>query len=249
MLDELDIPRRRVGFDGRILQAAAFKVDYEIDSANHLEKPTPPWRDVYIDITQLEEAQFRYGQFKMPFSLDENTGSVDLDFAYRSAAATLLAPSRARGWMVHGDTLGQFFGYEYGVFTTDGSNAIVHTSEKRVNAGQTTVWRITSEPLHGMSSPLADVHVGYAQTGASGCSGTITAGEQKTCTITNDDVPATLTVIKHVVNDNGRSKTAGDFTLTIAGVTASGGNSFAGSESGVTKTLLSVVCASCSVAY
>jgi len=82
--------------------------------------------------------------------------------------------------------------------------------------------------------------VGYAQTGASGCSGTITAGEQKTCTITNDDVPATLTVIKHVVNDNGRSKTAGDFTLTITGVTASGGNSFAGSESGVTKTLLSV---------
>ena len=51
---------------------------------------------------------------------------------------------------------------------------------------------------------------------------------------------ATLTVIKHVVNNNGRSKTAGDFTLTITDVTASGGNSFAGSESGVTKTLLSV---------
>ena len=82
--------------------------------------------------------------------------------------------------------------------------------------------------------------VGYAQTGASGCSGTITAGEQKTCTITNDDVPATLTVTKHVVNDNGRSKTAGDFTLTITGVTASGGNAFAGSESGVSKTLLSI---------
>jgi phosphate-selective porin OprO/OprP len=163
-LDELDIPRRRVGFDGRILQAAAFKVDYEIDSANHLGNATPPWRDVYIDITQLEEAQFRYGQFKMPFSLDENTGSVDLDFAYRSAAATLLAPSRARGWMVHGDTLGQFFGYEYGVFTTDGSNAIVHTSEKRVNAGATTAWRVTFEPLRGSSSALADVHVGYAGT-------------------------------------------------------------------------------------
>jgi hypothetical protein len=51
---------------------------------------------------------------------------------------------------------------------------------------------------------------------------------------------ATLTVIKHVVNNNGGTKAAGDFTLTITGVTASGGNSFAGSESGVTKTLLSV---------
>jgi large repetitive protein len=78
---------------------------------------------------------------------------------------------------------------------------------------------------------LTESAVGYAQTGASGCSGTITTGEQKTCTITNDDVPATLTVIKHVVNDNGKSKTAGEFTLTITGVTASDGNSFAGSES------------------
>src|SRR5207244_2824096 len=118
-LDELDIPRRRVGFDGRILQAAAFKVDYEIDSANHLGKPTPPWRDVYIDITQLEEAQFRYGQFKMPFSLDENTGSNDLDFAYRSTSATLLAPSRASGWMLHGDTVDRFVGYEYGAVRAD----------------------------------------------------------------------------------------------------------------------------------
>jgi len=47
-------------------------------------------------------------------------------------------------------------------------------------------------------------------------------------------------VIKHVVNDNGRSKTAGDFTLTTTGITASGGNSFSGAESGVSKTLLSV---------
>jgi phosphate-selective porin OprO/OprP len=175
-LDALDIPRRRVGFDGEILKAVAFKVDYELDATNSAGVATDrPWRDVYFDITQLEELQFRYGQFKMPFSLDENTGSQDLDFAYRSAAATLLAPSRARGWMVHGDTLGRTFGYEYGVFRTDGSNAIVHTSEKRVNAGETTAWRITIEPLHGLSSPLADVHFAYARTGADlpeGISGT-----------------------------------------------------------------------------
>src|SRR5262245_45923325 len=43
----------------------------------------------------------------------------------------------------------------------------------------------------------------------------------------------TMTVIKHVVNDNGGTKSAGDFTLTISGVTADGGNTFAGSEGGV----------------
>jgi hypothetical protein len=47
----------------------------------------------------------------------------------------------------------------------------------------------------------------------------------------------TLTVVKHVVNDNGGTLHAGDFTLTINGVSATGGNSFAGSESGVTKTI------------
>src|SRR5262249_16197841 len=163
-LDALDIPRHRVGFDGQILNALAFKVDRELHSTNHLGLPTDPWRDVYYDVTKLQEAQFRYGQLKMPFSLDETTSSEDLEFAYRSTSATLLAPSRARGWMVHGETADRFVGYEYGVFTTDGSNAIVHTSEKRVNAGATTAWRVWTEPLPGLTSPFLDVHIGYAKT-------------------------------------------------------------------------------------
>ncbi len=81
---------------------------------------------------------------------------------------------------------------------------------------------------------------GYAATMSAGCSGTIAAGEHRTCTITNDDVPATLTVVKHVVNNNGGTKSAADFSITITGLGAAGGNTFAGSEAGVTKTLTSV---------
>ena len=44
---------------------------------------------------------------------------------------------------------------------------------------------------------------GYAKTKSAGCSGTLVSGDDKTCTITNNDQPAHLTVIKHVVNDNG----------------------------------------------
>lgn len=157
VINDLDIPRKRIGVDGQILGALAFKVDRELDSTN-------PWRDAYVDVIKLGEAQFRYGQFKMPFSIDETTGSLDLEFAYRSTTATLLAPSRARGWMVHGDTFDRAIGYEYGVFETDGSNALVRTSQQRVNSGETTAWRITSEPLHAMSGPLADLHFGYAKT-------------------------------------------------------------------------------------
>ena len=48
---------------------------------------------------------------------------------------------------------------------------------------------------------------------------------------------ATLAVIKQVSNDSGGTRTAADFTITINGVSATGGNSFAGSGSGVVKTI------------
>src|SRR5207253_3523594 len=68
---------------------------------------------------------------------------------------------------------------------------------------------------------------------------TIAPGESKTCTITNNDVAPTLTVIKHVVNDNGGAAVASDWSMHIT----SGGNDvtgspFAGAESpGTTKTV------------
>ena len=58
-----------------------------------------------------------------------------------------------------------------------------------------------------------------------------------TCTITNNDQAATLTVIKTVVNDNGGTAAASAFTMTINGVIASGGNSFPGAAAGVTRSI------------
>lgn len=81
---------------------------------------------------------------------------------------------------------------------------------------------------------------GYAPKMSRGCSGTIWPGQHRTCVVTNDDIPATLTVVKQVVNDHGGTKTPADFTMTINGVTAIGGNTFAGSAAGVTKVLVSV---------
>ena len=42
-------------------------------------------------------------------------------------------------------------------------------------------------------------------------------GESATCTIINDDVPATLTLVKQVVNDDGGTALATDWTLTRDG--------------------------------
>jgi Prealbumin-like fold domain len=68
---------------------------------------------------------------------------------------------------------------------------------------------------------------------------TLALAQDKTCTITNDDIAPKLTVIKHVVNDNGGSATASQFTMHIkqSGTDVSGKSPFAGSESGVQRTL------------
>lgn len=65
---------------------------------------------------------------------------------------------------------------------------------------------------------------------------TLGVGESTTCTIVNDDEPATLYVIKHVINDNGGDYEAGDFTMLVEGTNVSD-SEFAGSEDGVEITL------------
>ena len=46
---------------------------------------------------------------------------------------------------------------------------------------------------------------------------TLALDQDATCTITNDDISPTLTVIKTVVNDNGGTAAPDDFNLTVDG--------------------------------
>lgn len=58
---------------------------------------------------------------------------------------------------------------------------------------------------------------GYDATLSAACAGTMAIGETKTCTITLDDVRAFLLVGSKVVNDDGGTAVAGDFTVTVTG--------------------------------
>jgi hypothetical protein len=66
---------------------------------------------------------------------------------------------------------------------------------------------------------------------------TLDEGDNVTCTITNNDQPAALIIIKHVVNDNGGTADAGDFTLDSGGTDDSPDN-FAGEEAPGTAVTL-----------
>src|SRR5205814_3555231 len=76
----------------------------------------------------------------------------------------------------------------------------------------------------GNYSVAENAHPGYDATFSTTCTGTIALGETRTCTVTNDDQPARLTLIKHVVNDNGGSTTASAFSLTATGTAIPGGS-------------------------
>ena len=75
--------------------------------------------------------------------------------------------------------------------------------------------------------PVGDFNVtedqdpAYTMTMTGDCTGVIAAGETKTCTITNDDIPpppppkGKLVIIKKVINDNGWTKVANDFSILV----------------------------------
>lgn len=90
-------------------------------------------------------------------------------------------------------------------------------------------YQYDSESLHGYT-------VSYGE----GCSGSIEAGQEVTCVVTNDDpgepTYGTVIVTKHVVNDNKGQADANDFLMVVSGTNVSEA-SFPGSEDGVIVTM------------
>ena len=152
----IDLGRRRLGISGEIRNAIEFQVETELDDDD-------PWRDVYADFKSFPFARLRGGKFKIPFSLDENTGASRLDFMFRSLSATHLAPGRDIGLMVHGRVVKQLLRYEAGVFEHDGKNARTNHPTK-VYGVQTTAVRVSVEPLRNTKDAIGDLKLGVAVT-------------------------------------------------------------------------------------
>ena len=111
----------------------------------------------------VDEVAISVGKFKLPFSLDKNTSATNLDFVYRSLAASTLAPGRDLGWMVHGRVVKGVFRYESGGFEHHGSNARTK-DPRRVYGGRTQAGRIGVLPFRLPKSRRGDFLVGAALT-------------------------------------------------------------------------------------
>ena len=103
-----------------------------------------------------------------------------------------------------------------------------------------TTHRLTPGTFDVSEDPVAGYRASFS--GACDAQGrvTLTTGDAKTCTVTNDDVAPTLRVVTEVVNDHGGGALASAWTMHIrAGIPLLdvAGSPFVGSAVGVMRTL------------
>jgi hypothetical protein len=105
-------------------------------------------------------------------------------------------------------------------FAVDGGTATAFTQDGTdVLKGKNVM--TLSAAAHTLSEPAVAGYAASVWGGDCAANGAITLanGENKTCTITNDDQAATLIVKKVVVNDNGGTKIATNFSFQVNGGT------------------------------
>jgi phosphate-selective porin OprO/OprP len=114
------IHRMRLSLTGEILKNIKFKL--QVDAIK-----TPILLDAYVEMGFHTAATLRFGQFKVPFSLENQTSSGDLDTIDRSQVVTKVAPGQDNG--ASGRDIGAvlfgkaaFLEYTIGVFNGSGIN-------------------------------------------------------------------------------------------------------------------------------
>ena len=135
--------RRRAAIEGTLFTRVDFQIEREL-------REDGPWRDVYANVRIGDALEFRGGKFKIPFGLEETTGTMDLDFIYRTVGTNALTPARDIGGMAHG-RLGRRLEYEAGVFRRGGEGAFsekgfLFAGEEPYQIGPTVAGRVVATP-------------------------------------------------------------------------------------------------------
>jgi phosphate-selective porin OprO/OprP len=108
------VRRARVVLEGKLQRYFDFKVEGDFaDIAGTL------LRDAYVNIHRIDEAQFRFGHFRVPISQEELRSDAYQDFVERSLVNNLV-PSRSPGIAVSGVLNKGVFEYTVGAFNGKG---------------------------------------------------------------------------------------------------------------------------------
>ena len=112
------------------------------------------------------------------------------------------------------------------VVNNDGGTAVSSDFTMQVTATNPSSNNFPGADTPGVTITLDAGNYSVAESGPTGykasfsadCTGTIAAGDHKTCTITNADIAPHVIVIKHVINNSGTgTNVAADFTMNVTG--------------------------------
>jgi phosphate-selective porin OprO and OprP len=191
----VDLRRTRLGVQGRLVNAFEYQVEGELNDASQ------PWRDVYIQTRPFLGVQVRGGNFKIPFSLEQLTSGMDLDFIYRSLAASFLAPGRDVGVALFGRVMNDVLRYQAGVFKRGGDN--VRESERTdAQADRTYAGRLVVRPWNTFDNLFRTFSAGVAFT-----TGVLPAGPNG---IRGQTIPGD-TFFQHLFVNGHRRRIGGEF--------------------------------------
>jgi len=141
-----EVRRARIGIKGRIGGVADYLLQGNITGTNLLD-------EAYVDVNKYEKFSFKLGKFKVPFGLEQQTSSNNIDFLERSYVDQNV-PAKRVGAMVHGSIPG--FTYQGDVFQMNDS--ALSQKDNRVS----TAGRVTANFAEIMGNKEMVLHAGLA---------------------------------------------------------------------------------------
>ncbi len=147
--DTFDIRRARIG------AKVKFGDYYSGEVVFNGVGSTPILDIAYANVAWWKPVQFRVGQFKMPFSLEQLTSSNNIDFIERSFVDAYI-PAKEIGAMVHGEPTK---GLTYALAMSNGSNAA--ETDNRVD-NKDIIGRVTANFAELMDNKDMVLHAGLA---------------------------------------------------------------------------------------
>ncbi len=135
------VRRGRIRLDGTLYKYLDYRVEADFGQS------TAILTDAYVELRYWPEFKVRGGQFKIPFSFEELTADIYIDFVERSIMNNMV-PSRDVGVMLHGVLLDGMVEYAAGIFNGAGQNT-EETNDSKDFAG-----RLLVRPFKSLNIPL-----------------------------------------------------------------------------------------------
>jgi phosphate-selective porin OprO and OprP len=162
----------RVGVEGYVTRGLEYSIERELRNEAgewfklRTQETSQLWRDVYGNIRYYRPVQLRFGQFKIPFGMDQLRYGTNGEMVNRSLIGHFLAPGRDLGMMLHGRMSEGRIGWQAGLFRHDGWRA--HTREDERSGERTFAGRVVLPPFSflpaGFIKPLKELELGVAAT-------------------------------------------------------------------------------------